>query len=273
MRVLHMAAYHWRRQRMTALFFTALMLVISTATLFFIRAEYATTMVTFRDGVPTVAQGYGTLRTAFNYSALFTLLLWATTVVILRQERNFFITASSSRWEFLLGLVSFTVLYALILTAAGWLVGVLNRLSLLLLGMKVRESWSLGLILSGGDPALARTLLLNFTGMLTAAGYASLIYMLFARWWKQILVLMGTGIIIMIVLGVQISLGAYTQSMVDTARRVANWLEEVFIPTVAPWLERVFAEDRLWVLVLRDLGQAVICFALTYPVMLRMKVK
>ena len=61
--------------------------------------------------------------------------------------------------------------------------------------------------------------------------------------------------------------------MASAARAFAKWLEEVFIPKIAPILEDFFLEDRLWVLVLRDLGQYFVGMALVYPIILRMRVK
>ena len=272
MRVMNMVRYHWRRQRGIALFFALLMLAISTATLFYVRARYASNMLVFENGIAHVVEGYGSVDMSFNYVSLFKILLWGTAVSILRQERAFFVTASSSRWEFLSGLVLFCVAYAVVLTGLVYVIGVLNRLMLPIMGMRVRQDWSPGLILTGNYNPL-RDLLLGFTGMLAAAGWASLIYALLARWWKQILVLCGIGAVVLIVLGVQVSLGAYTQNMVEAARALARWIEEVFIPNVVPVLQRWFQESRLWVLVLRDLAQFAVCFALVYPVILRMRVK
>ena len=273
MRALHMIRYHWRRRRFLLLLFGLLTLVIATATLFYVKAEYATNMVVFQNGYAHVEQGYSSLDMSFNYSFLFIMLVWATAVSILRQERSFFVTASASRWEFMLGLMGFIALFSLAATGVNWLVGVLNRLEMPLLGMKVRQGFTPGLVLTGGRPGFGGSLLLCFTRMLMAAGWACLVYALFARWWKPLLILMGAGIVVLIVLGVQVQLGAYTASMVEAARAFARWLEESFIPNVAPVLERIFNESRLWVLALRDLAQAAVCFVLVYLIILRMKVR
>ena len=273
MRALHMIRYHWRRRRFLLLLFGLLTLVIATATLFYVKAEYATNMVVFQNGYAHVEQGYSSLDMSFNYSFLFIMLVWVTAVGILRQERSFFVTASASRWEFMLGLVGFIALFSLAATGVNWLVGVLNRLEMPLLGMKVRQGFTPGLVLTGGRPGFGGSLLLCFTRMLTAAGWACLVYALFARWWKQLLILFGAGVVVMIVLGVQVSLGAYTQSMVSAARALSDWLQYVFIPKVVPVWEQFFGETRAWVWALRDLGQFVFCYALIYPIILRLRVR
>ena len=273
MRALSMVKYHWRRRRGLALLATVLILLISTATLFYVRAEYATNMVVFQGGVARVEQGYGSLDLSFNYAGLLTAVLWLTAAAILLRERSFFITASAARWEFVLGMAGFTVIFALVLTGIGWLIGVLNRLSLPLLGMNTRQPWSLNLFLTGGNTHLARDLFLDFTGKLAAGGWAVLIVALLQRWWKQILILAGVGVVILIVLGVQVRLGAYTQDMANAARAAIFWLQDVFIPKIAPTLEKIFSESRTGVLALRDVGQFAVGFLLMYPVILRMKVK
>ena len=100
-----------------------------------------------------------------------------------------------------------------------------------------------------------------------------LIVALLQRWWKQILILAGVGVVILIVLGVQVRLGAYTQDMANAARAAIFWLQDVFIPKIAPTLEKIFSESRTGVLALRDVGQFAVGFLLMYPVILRMKVK
>ena len=271
MRVSHMIRYHWRRRRFLALLLAALMLVVSTATLLYVRAEYAASMVVFEGGIARVERGYGSVNMSFNYSLLFTVFVWVTAVLILRSERAFFVTASAARWEFVLALAGFTVLFALAMTGVNWLIGVINRLEMPLLGMNVRNSMSPALLLTGGNPTLFYDLVRTFSGMLAAAGWACLVYALFARWWKAILILMGAGIVVMVVLGVQVSLGAYTQNMAAAARAVVQWIEDVFIPNVVPRVQDFFSERRLWVLTLRDLVQFVVGMGLVYPVILKMK--
>ena len=273
MRCVNMVRYHWRRNWKIMLFFAALMLVISTATLLYVRAEYASNMVVFSGGVAHVEQGYSSVNMSFNYSFLFVILLWATAVNILRQERAFFITASSTRWEFVLSLAGFIATYALALTVVTWLIGVINRLEMPLLGMRVRQGMSAGLIFTGNNELFAKDMLLCFTGMLAAAGWATFIYALFARWWKQLLILMGAGIVVLIVLGLQVRLGMYTANMAAAARALVYWLQDVFIPKVVPIWEQIFGESRTWVLVLRDLAQFAVGFILVYPIILRMRVK
>ena len=273
MRALHMIRYHWRRRWRLTLLLAALMLVVSTATLLYVRAEYATSMVVFQGGIAHVEHGYGTVNMSFNYSLLFTILTWIAAVRVLATERAFFVTASASRREFVLSLAGFVVLYALAMTGINWLIGVVNRLEMPLLGMRVRNALTPQLALTGGNPTFLYDLVRTFTGMLAASGWACLVYALFARWWKVILILFGAGIVVMLVLGVQVSLGAYTQSMADAARAFVEWVEDYFIPVVVPKIEAFFAERRLWVLSLRDLIQFAVGMLLVYPVILRLKVK
>lgn len=273
MRALGMVKYHWRRQWKTALFFTLMMMVISTITVIVTCMQNTSTMLVFTDGVARLVKGAGWITLSFNYSPLFVILLWVTAISLLRYERSFFITASSSRWEFLLGAFMFIVMYAAGLSLTTYLVSVFNRLTLVVMGIQMRQPWTLGMIMTGNEAGLLGRYTLEFTGMICAAGYASLIYVLFARWWKQILILMGTGIVVLVVLGVQISLGAYTQSMVDFARGIVEWIENVYIPKIVPMFSDFFNESRTWVLALRDIVQGLVCYAIIYPVIMKMRVK
>ena len=183
---------------------------------------------------------------SFEWTGMFSWVILWMSCTLTGRDRKFLVTLSVSRYEILMGNFLFLTTMALAST-------VLSTQTLIL-GNSARFLFDGTMVFSD----------FMFTiGLFTLLGY------LFGRWWKQLLIIMGAGLVIFIVVMSQLALGNFSKEIVDGI----VWFADFAVQRIAPAIEKLFEWRESYQMILIQLGLGVGLTALSYPVLYKFKIK
>ena len=129
----------------------AVMLVVMLGTLISLNALTEKVTQYDLDGAQLVAREVNAnVNFGFDYIGAFTVLAWAIALAIATSERRLLASMGASNWEWLLSLVLYSALQAVVFTLFSVLLGALGRSAMMLMGMEASTPWSAQLIFTGG---------------------------------------------------------------------------------------------------------------------------
>jgi hypothetical protein len=246
---------------------------MSVASALYLMEWTGTQVMAFIDGTITPVTAYSGMSMYSNPEVvvgggLLTAFVWMSALWLSMREHKFMVSISVTRIEILLSAVYYLAALSAIMTGTLWISSTLGRAVMWASGFKLRDGWDAYTLLTGNNSNLSADLLLSFTNKFLYASVYSLTGYIFVRWWKVILIGFGALIALIITVTTQIQLPAYLTDL----RPFFEWLVQWIYETVMPIIRGFFDESRLYVRALRDLGFALIYFALCYPVMRKMTV-
>jgi len=267
MRALKLCKYHLARHARKIMIYALIVLILSLGSML-IAINYS--------------QGNFIDPADFTSSSSFSILVTVFALWLVNRERKFMVSLSVTRRELLLGSLYFLIALAALMTAAQYLVDVIGRGVMWIAGTTPRggwnarfiaghsptAGWSVELLFTGGNPRWAEVLLSNFSAMVSDAGIYTLIGYLFLRWWKVILIMLASGIVLLIVLATQIRFFQQLNELANFLTWFVQWLVETAIPAIIDFVYN----SSLWLVVSRNAAICAACFALSYPVMRKMPV-
>lgn len=270
MTALRLIPYFFRRHYKKLLIFAAALLLMSFAMVLMTMNSLRGTKLELGGGtVLTRETYYGTVTAnpfATTNTSVFSMVVAVIAIFLVKRERKAAIARSIARHQFLLGTAAFLLALSAAMAVVMWIEQMLGVLLLISLGFFPPEGWDVMTILTGNNQNILADVLMNFLNMFAAGAYYTLIGYLFARWWKALLVIMGAGIVLTVIFFTQVNRFTVSQDLIVMLQNVVDWAENVLVP----WIERWYAETRLYMLALRPLTGAAASLLLCYPIILRM---
>ena len=205
----------------------------------------------------------------FGNTIFLTWCLIALSISFAGKYRRFFISLSVSRYELLIGNFLHLVSLAALFTVAAWLIPFLSRLVLLSTGFRFAQGVSTREIILGSSKNVLFDGIRIFCEFVLAIGIGTFVGYLFVRWWKIILVLMGTGVVMLIVVASQHALGRNMELLT----RFIIWLQDWMSTSLLPFLKSVLRAPITWRSLLYYFLTGVVFTGLSYPILRRMPVK
>ena len=151
MRSLKLVSFYAMRMRRVVPVVCAVMLVVMLGTLISLNALTEKVTQYDLDGAQLVAREVNAnVNFGFDYIGAFTVLAWAIALAIATSERRLLASMGASNWEWLLSLVLYSALQAVVFTLFSVLLGALGRSAMMLMGMEASTPWSAQLIFTGG---------------------------------------------------------------------------------------------------------------------------
>lgn len=206
---------------------------------------------------------------SFEWTGMFSWVILWMSCTLTGRDRKFLVTLSVSRYEILMGNFLFLITMALASTVLSWLIPLINRLALLAVGFRFQSTLSTQTLILGNSVRFLFDGAMVFSDFMFTIGLFTLLGYLFGRWWKQILVIMGAGLVIFIVVMSQLALGTFSKEIVDGIR----WAADFAITRIAPAIETLFEWRESYQMILIQLGLGVGLTALSYPVLYKFKIK
>jgi len=260
MRSLKLVSFYAMRMRRVVPVVCAVMLVVMLGTLISLNALTEKVTQYDLDGAQLVAREVNAnVNFGFDYIGAFTVLAWAIALAIATSERRLLASMGASNWEWLLSLVLYSALQAVVFTLFSVLLGALGRSAMMLMGMEASTPWSAQLIFTGG--------LYGAANMLRMCAGIALLAVVFKRWWKPILIVFGAGIVTMVVLVIQVEVSSYATQIVYWIEQFIRFLEN----SVLPALEAYYSNTTFGARLGREFLDALVLFALCYPATWHMK--
>lgn len=268
MRSLKLVSFYAMRMRRVVPVVCAVMLVVMLGTLISLNALTEKVTQYDLDGAQLVAREVNAnVNFGFDYIGAFTVLAWAIALAIATSERRLLASMGASNWEWLLSLVLYSALQAVVFTLFSVLLGALGRSAMMLMGMEASAPWSAQLIFTGGRENFWQDCLYGAANMLRMCAGAALLAVVFKRWWKPILIVFGAGIVTMVVLVIQVDVSSYASQIVYWIEQFIRFLEN----SVLPALEAYYSNTTFGARLGREFLDALVLFALCYPATWHMK--
>jgi hypothetical protein len=273
MRAVKLASYHLKRHAPKMIFYSLSVFIMSVSSALYLMNWTGMELMAFIDGTITPVTANTGMVMYSNPEivvggGLLTAFVWMSALWLSMREHKFIVSLSVTRIEVLMSSTCYLVALSAIMTGVLWVSSTLGRGVLWAAGFKLRDGWDVYTLLTGKNSNMMSDLLLSFTGKLLYAGSYTLTGYIFVRWWKVILIGFGALIALIITVTTQIQLPAFLTDL----RPFIEWLVQWIYETVLPFFRNFFNESRLYMLALRDIGFAFVCFALCYPVMRKMAV-
>jgi hypothetical protein len=206
---------------------------------------------------------------SFEWVGVFSWMILWMSCTLTGRDRKFLVTLSVSRYEILLGNFLFMLSLAVMATVLAWLIPLINRLALLAVGFRFQNNLSTQTLILGNSARFLFDGVMLFSDFVLIIGAFTFLGYLFGRWWKQLLVIMGAGLVIFIVVMSQLALGNFSKEIVDGI----IWFADYAVSHIAPAIEQLFEWRESYQMILLQLGLGVGLTALSYPVLYKFKIK